>query len=81
MSALPSVELTVTTSALLKAIGLLAVQFPEQFHVEAWRALTGEYARREIGYFSGPLRLAPHAYDALPGDVRAVLQGAEPSPH
>jgi len=76
-----SVELTVTTAALVKAIGLLAVQFPEQFHVEAWRAITAEYARREIGYASGPLRLPRHAFDALPGDVKAILQGAGPSQH
>jgi hypothetical protein len=37
--ALASVELTVTTAALLKAIGLLAIHFPEKFHLEAWQAL------------------------------------------
>ena len=78
---LASVELTVTTAALVKAIGLLAVQFPEQFHAEAWRAITAEYARRESGYSSGPLRLPRQAYDALPGDVKAILQGAGPSQH
>jgi hypothetical protein len=31
----PAVELSVTTAALISAIGLLAVQFPEKFHVEA----------------------------------------------
>jgi len=40
MNELASVELTVTTAALLKAIGLLAIHFPEKFHLEAWRALT-----------------------------------------
>jgi hypothetical protein len=78
---LTPVELTVTTAALLKAIGLLAVQFPEKFHVEAWRALMAEYAQREIGYSARPLRLAQHAYDALPSDVKAILQGAAPSQH
>jgi len=80
MSALPSVELAVTTSALLKAIGLLAVQFPEQFHVEAWRALTGNTP----GERSDTLRAAQARAARLrrsPGDVKAVLQGAEPSPH
>jgi hypothetical protein len=72
-----SVDLTVTTADLLKAIGLLAVQFPEKFHAEAWRAITAEYAQREIGYSARPLRLARHAYDALPGDVKAILQGAK----
>jgi len=39
MNELASVELTVTTATLLKAIGLLAIHFPEKFHLEAWRAL------------------------------------------
>jgi hypothetical protein len=78
---LASVELTVTTVALLRAIGLLAVQFPEKLHVEAWRAITAEYAQREIGYSARPLRVARHAYDALPGDVKAILQGVKPSQH
>jgi hypothetical protein len=34
-----------------------------------------EYA--QIGYSARPLRLARHAYDALPGDVKAILQGAK----
>jgi CheY-like chemotaxis protein len=76
-----SVELTVTTVALLRAIGLLAVEFPEKFHPVAWRAITSEYAQREIGYSARPLRLAQHAYDALPGDVKAILQGAARSQH
>ncbi len=46
MNELASVELTVTTAALLKAIGLLAIHFPEKFHLEAWRALTAESAQR-----------------------------------
>ena len=76
----PIVELTVTTAALLRAIGLLAVHFPEKLHVEAWRALMAEYAQREIGYSARPLRLARLAYDALPNDVTAIiLQGSAPS--
>ena len=74
---LACVELTVTTAALLKVIGLLAVQFPEKFHAEAWRAITAEYAKREIGYSARRLRLAQHVYDALPSDVKAILQGAK----
>ena len=72
----PAVELTIATAALLRAIGLLAVQFPEKFYSEAWRTLTAEYAQREGGYAARRLRLARHAYDALPGDVKAILQGA-----
>jgi hypothetical protein len=73
----PAVELTVTTAALTSAIGLLAVQFPERFHVEAWRAITAECAQREIGYSARPLRIARHIYDARPSDVKAILQGAD----
>ena len=76
MNELTPVELTVTTPTLLKVIGLLAVEFPEKFHVEAWRAITAEYAQREIGYSARPLRIARHVYDALPSDVKAILQGA-----
>jgi hypothetical protein len=72
----PAVELTVTTAALLRAIKLLAVQFPEKFYSEAWRDLTAEYAQREGGYAARRLRLARDAYDALAGDVKA-LQGAK----
>ena len=73
----PAVELTITTAALLRAIGLLAVQFPEKFYSEAWRARMAEYAQREGGYGARRLRLARHAYDALPGDVKAILKGAK----
>jgi hypothetical protein len=73
----PAVELTVTTAALLRAIGLLAVQFPEKFHVEAWRAITAECAQREIGYSARPLRITRRVYDAPPSDVKAILQGAD----
>jgi hypothetical protein len=55
------------------------VQFPEKFHAEAWRAITAEYAQREIGYSARPLRLARHASDALPSDVKAILQDAKAS--
>ena len=45
--------------------------------VEAWRAITAECAQREIGYSARPLRIARHVYDALPSDVKAILQGAD----
>ncbi len=44
MDEVASVELLVTTAALLKAIGLLAIHFPEKFHLEAWQALTRDSA-------------------------------------
>jgi hypothetical protein len=53
------------------------VEFPETVHAEAWRAITAEYAQREIGYSARPLRIARHVYDALPSDVKAILQGAD----
>jgi len=49
MNELASVELIVMTAALENAIGLLAIHFPEKFHLEAWRALTAENDRREAG--------------------------------
>ena len=75
MDELASVELTVTTAALLKAIGLLAIHFPEKFHLEAWRALTAENAQREIGLPARPIMLARQRYDDLPLDVKAALRG------
>ena len=48
MDEVASVELIVTTAALLNVIGLLAIHFPEKFHLEAWQALTSESAQREV---------------------------------
>ena len=81
MNELASVELTVTTAALLKAIGLLAIHFPEKFHLEAWRALTAECDRREAGLPTRPIMLARQRYDDLPLDVKAALRGGETSQH
>jgi len=75
MNELASVELTVTTAALLKAIGLLAIHFPEKFHLEAWRALTAESAQREIGLPTRPIMLAQQRHDDLSPDVKAALRG------
>lgn len=72
---LASVELAVTTAALLKAIGLLAIHFPEKFHLEAWRALTAECAQREVGLSARPIVLARQYFDDLPPDVKAALRG------
>jgi len=79
MSDLPSVELTVTTPALLMAIGRLAVHFPEQFHAEAWRAFTAELAKRELGLPAGPIVLARQTFADLPSDVKAALRGVTPT--
>jgi hypothetical protein len=70
-----SVELTVTTVALMKAIGLLAIHFPEKFHVEAWRAMTVESMRRELGRPDRPIVLARQRFDELPSEVKAALRG------
>jgi len=59
----------------LKAIGLLAIHFPEKFHLEAWRALTAESAQREIGPACQALMLARQRYDDLPRAVKAALRG------
>jgi hypothetical protein len=75
MHELASVELTVTTSVLLRAIGLLAIHFPEKFHLEAWQALTAESAQREVGLPAGPIILARQRFDDLPPDVKAALRG------
>jgi len=80
MNELASVELTVTTATLLKAIGLLAIHFPEKFHLEAWRALTAESAHREIGQSAGPIVLARQSFDDLPSDVKAALRGDTVTP-
>jgi len=72
---LVSIELAVTTPALLKAIGLLAIHFPEKFHLEAWRALTAESAQREVGLPARPIVLARQRFAELPFDVQAVLRG------
>ena len=52
----PAVEPTITTAALLRAVGLLAVQFPEKFYSEGRRAFTAECAQREGGYAARRLR-------------------------
>ena len=65
-----SVEFTAATPNLLNAIGLLAIQFPEKFHIEAWRALTAEISKREIGLPAGLIILTQRHYDGLPSDVR-----------
>ncbi len=75
---LASIELTVTTQLLLKAIGLLAIHFPEKFHLEAWRALTAESAQREIGLPARPIVLARQCFDDLPPDVKAARRGDLP---
>jgi hypothetical protein len=78
MTELASVELTVTTPALLKALGLLAIHFPEKFHLEAWRALTAEIAQREVGLTARPIVLERQCFDSLPSDVKAALRGDLP---
>jgi len=62
----------------LKAIGLLAIHFPEKFHLEAWQALTAESAQREVGLPAGPIMLARQCFDDLPPDVKAALRGDLP---
>jgi hypothetical protein len=74
-SELASVELIVTTPALMKAIGLLAIHFPEKFHLEAWHAFTAESAQREAGLPAGPIMLARQCFDDLPAAVKAALSG------
>ena len=78
MNELAGFELTVTTPVLLKAIGLLAIHFPEKFHLEAWRALTAEIAQREVGLSARPIVLARQYFDNLPSDVKAALCGDLP---
>ena len=75
MHELASVELTVTTPVLLRAIGLLAIHFPEKFHLEAWQALTAESAQREVGLPAGPIILARQRFDDLLPAVKAALRG------
>ena len=81
MNELTSVELTVTTATLVKAIGLLAIHFPEKFHVEAWRALTAECAQREIGLPARAIMLARQPFDDLPPEVKAALGGEGTNQH
>ena len=73
-----AVERTVTTPDLLNAIGLLAIQFPEGFHLEAWRALTAETSKRELGVPAKAITLARRDYDHLPFEVKAALRGTKP---
>ena len=72
---LARVTLTVTTAALETAIGLLAIHFPEKFHLEAWRALTAECDLREAGQPAQPIVLAGQRYTELPSNVKAGLRG------
>ncbi len=78
MDEVASVELLVTTAALLKAIGLLAIHFPEKFHLEAWQALTAESAQREVGLPAEPIMFPRHCFDDLLPDVKAALRGDLP---
>ncbi len=80
MNELASVELSVTTAALENAIGLLAIHFPEKFHLEAWRALTAECDRREAELPARPIMLARQRFDDLPPNVKAVLRGDTATP-
>ena len=73
MDEVASVELIVTTVALLKAIGLLAIHFPEKFHLEAWQALTVENAQREAGLPAGPITLTRQCFHMLPPEVKVAL--------
>jgi len=75
-----SVELTVTTAALEQAVGLLAIHFPVFFHLETWRALSGECYRREAGLPARPIMLARQRFDELPPNVKAVLRGDTATP-
>jgi len=68
-----TVTLTVTTAALEQAIALLAVQFPEKFHLEAWHALTVERNQRQAGHPARPIVLARQRFDDLPADVKAAM--------
>jgi hypothetical protein len=74
MNELASVELTVTTAALEKAIALLAIHFLEKFHLEAWRALTVECDQRQAGHPARPIVLARPSFDDLPPDVKAAMR-------
>ncbi len=78
MDEVASVELIVATAALLKAIGLLAIHFPEKFHLEAWQALTAESAQRQVGLPAEPIMFARQCFDDLPPDVKAALRGDLP---
>jgi hypothetical protein len=81
MDEVASVELIVTTVALLKAIGLLAIHFPEKFHLEAWQALTAESAQREVGLPAGPIILARQCFEMLPPEVQVALHDETTSQH
>lgn len=74
MNELASVEMTVTTAALVKAIALLAIHFPEKFHLEAWRALTAECDQRQAGHPARPIVLAQQRFDDLPPDMKAAMR-------
>jgi extradiol dioxygenase family protein len=74
----PTVDLFVRTSALVSAIGQLAIHYPLVFHADAWRALTAELAQREIAYGADrPIVLARQHYDSLPFDVKVALRGTK----
>ena len=68
------IGLIVTTAALEKAIARLAIQFPEKFHLEAWRALTAECDQRQAGHPARPIVLARQRFDDLPPDVKAAMR-------
>jgi hypothetical protein len=74
LNELASLELTVTTAALEKAIALLAIHFPEKFHLEAWHALTVESDQRQVGHPARPIVLARQCFDDLPPDVKAAMR-------
>ena len=59
----PTVELIVTTADLVRAIGQLAIHFPQRLHVEAWRVMTAELLKRELGVPAKPIVLAQRSYD------------------
>jgi len=77
---LDTITLVVTTAALENAVGLLAIHFPVFFHLETWRALSGECYRREAGLPARPIMLARQRYDELPPNVKAVLRGDTATP-
>jgi hypothetical protein len=71
---LAPIGLIVTTAALEKAIALLAIHFPEKFHLEAWHALTVERNQRQAGHPARPIVLVRQRFDDLPSDVKAAMR-------
>ncbi len=68
------IGLIVTTAALEKAIALLAIQFPEKFHLEVWRAMMAECDQRQAGHPARRIVLARQCFDDLPPDVKAAMR-------